>query len=760
MIQYQGRRSFRKKVLCALLFLLAAVPCFASAPVNLCARDIYMRQGFDLSWIQSLPSGDAEWMKFEANPVWKKLRIPDMNLPGKPQHRFFSFAENNPETFTFVTSFPLSSRELAESPLFGLYLAKIGVNWEIYINGTLIRKEVYLAEDGAIGIYRCLGMALIPVDVRLLRQGENVLAYKIIGDPAYRHTGFQRQNGYLFGSFDRLSDRFGRINQAALIFCYFVLGMFAVFMFVGRRADKYIMYYGLLSLVVGTYIFARSPFSYEVFLDSRAVFTLEYVSLFFVIPAIGAMFDHFIASEVSLFTKIVTALCALCAAGVLVSPAMVDSDILRIWQISSVIPIIYYPYMIFRKGVVPDYREISTAVESGNGFVRTARIIFKTMAESYAGILLLGIASIVICSVLDIVDSLFFSKGILLTQYGVFGFTVSVGLVLTAKYNAVHRMLEKLNVELEEKVLTINEAHSRLTLSEEKYRFLVDYSSDYIFILNTDGSFVSASSALLKDTRIRSDNIGKHSFFELLFSDGPEYNIDSTLIHDNFNNMIEGRSKTCFKAKFRSAGILDDPKDFNVFLDYISIDGKDLILGKAVHAGNDTLQEFYLSENQKYRINNYLFSAEQMSRRIADHSGKYLTRDECDTLHVSIREILINAIEHGNLAVSYAEKTEAMDNDSYFEFIRERQKDPLYRARHVNVEFSIDENALTCTITDDGDGFDHRKIMDDQAKSANERLLEHGRGLYIANNFFDEVSFSEKGNQVLLVKHISADRSA
>jgi PAS domain S-box-containing protein len=602
-------------------------------------------------------------------------------------------------------------------------------------------------------------MTIVPIDVRLLHEGENIIAYRIIGDPSLKLTGFYRQKDYMFGSYADLESRYSMRGMGALIFLYFIIGLFAVVIFLfGRRAEKYILYYGLLTLVVAIYIFTRTPFSYAFFKDSRIVMTAEFLSLFLITPMVGLMFDYFIASEVSLFTKIYSAFCILCSVAVLASPVAVNFDILLLWQVSSILPIIYYPRMIIVKGVIPDYRKFDAAVVHEKTSVRRLIIFRNTLFESYSGIIITGIVICTSTFVIDIIDSMTFSKGLTLTRYGLFGFTMSMGFLIAAKYNSLHHSLEKLNVELKEKIVTINEANSRLTLSEEKYRFLVDYSTDFIFILNIDGSFLSANNALLKSMRISSSDLNKHSIFDLLFQD--ENNIDNTLIHNNFIEMVQNKGKTRFKAKFRSPGVLNDPKAFTVFLDYTSMDGRDLILGKAVHAGDDTLQDFFLSERQKYRINNYLFSAEQMSQRIAGHAEKYLSRDNLESFRISLREVLINAIEHGNLGITYQEKTNAMENDRYFEFIKERQCDPRNRSRRVEVEYSIDETKIVCKVTNEGQGFDHRTMMADRASKANDEMLEHGRGLHMADNFFDKITFNAKGNQILLTKFLSPQRES
>jgi anti-sigma regulatory factor (Ser/Thr protein kinase) len=120
-------------------------------------------------------------------------------------------------------------------------------------------------------------------------------------------------------------------------------------------------------------------------------------------------------------------------------------------------------------------------------------------------------------------------------------------------------------------------------------------------------------------------------------------------------------------------------------------------------------------------------------------------------MRIALREILINAIEHGNLGITFEEKTRAIIEDTYFKLIEQRRADPRYGSRKVKIEFIIDGDKAAYKITDQGDGFDVEKHHQRVAQ-ANEELLAHGRGILMTKNAFDKVTYNGKGNQVVLVK--------
>ncbi len=92
-------------------------------------------------------------------------------------------------------------------------------------------------------------------------------------------------------------------------------------------------------------------------------------------------------------------------------------------------------------------------------------------------------------------------------------------------------------------------------------------------------------------------------------------------------------------------------------------------------------------------------------------------------IRITLIEALSNAIEHGN------------KNDI---------------CKYVEVKFHLNREQLRICVRDEGEGFDHQKAGD--LKSANEKLSDRGRGIFMIRKFMDEVKFNEKGNEIHLLK--------
>ena len=124
-------------------------------------------------------------------------------------------------------------------------------------------------------------------------------------------------------------------------------------------------------------------------------------------------------------------------------------------------------------------------------------------------------------------------------------------------------------------------------------------------------------------------------------------------------------------------------------------------------------------------------------------------------IHLGLVEMLTNAIEHGNLEITYDEKTEALEGapKDLPTLIETRSNTSPYKDRHVNLEFHMNKERCEWLITDQGPGFDWKNLPDPNDPA--NLLALHGRGIMLTRLQFDECSYLGSGNQVRLLKRIS-----
>ncbi len=112
-----------------------------------------------------------------------------------------------------------------------------------------------------------------------------------------------------------------------------------------------------------------------------------------------------------------------------------------------------------------------------------------------------------------------------------------------------------------------------------------------------------------------------------------------------------------------------------------------------------------------------------------------------------LHELLINAVEHGNLGIGYAEKTQLVLAGQLFEEIGRRLALPQNLEKWAYLWFEALERELRVRIKDQGEGFDWRGYMEISPERATH---PHGRGIATARMMsFTSVDYLGCGNEVL-----------
>jgi len=111
-------------------------------------------------------------------------------------------------------------------------------------------------------------------------------------------------------------------------------------------------------------------------------------------------------------------------------------------------------------------------------------------------------------------------------------------------------------------------------------------------------------------------------------------------------------------------------------------------------------------------------------------------------------ELLINAVEHGNLGISYEEKSQLDEQGQLDDEIERRLTLPEYASQYVEVTFVRREGCIEITVTDQGKGFDWQSYLSiDESRVFD----SHGRGIAMARMMsFDTLEYRGNGNQVVV----------
>lgn len=133
---------------------------------------------------------------------------------------------------------------------------------------------------------------------------------------------------------------------------------------------------------------------------------------------------------------------------------------------------------------------------------------------------------------------------------------------------------------------------------------------------------------------------------------------------------------------------------------------------------------------QQYRVESELSAIHQVERGILRGLKKLgYTEDDLFNIRLALDEACINAVKHGNL------------------------EDP---AKAILIGVRADPQAVRVEVQDEGGGFDYTSVLDPRDL---DRLEEPGgRGLFLIQQFMDQVHFNEPGNSICMVYRKGQDQ--
>ena len=117
-----------------------------------------------------------------------------------------------------------------------------------------------------------------------------------------------------------------------------------------------------------------------------------------------------------------------------------------------------------------------------------------------------------------------------------------------------------------------------------------------------------------------------------------------------------------------------------------------------------------------------------------------------ESVVIGLHELLLNAVEHGNLGITYSEKTELLRNAGWKEEVERRLGLPQYCKNFATLTFKATQAALTVHIKDAGRGFDWKNYLEFSADRATD---PHGRGIATWRSLsFHSLEYLGLGNEV------------
>lgn len=162
-----------------------------------------------------------------------------------------------------------------------------------------------------------------------------------------------------------------------------------------------------------------------------------------------------------------------------------------------------------------------------------------------------------------------------------------------------------------------------------------------------------------------------------------------------------------------------------------------------ITATNTAKNQESISEDINFK--NFEFRTVEEARKLMPKIAAFFPNPE--KVAYGLGELLINAVEHGNLGISYNEKKELIFNNKLTEEINKRMDLPENKEKFVTVTFERTPTESFVRIKDMGKGFDHQKYMQ---FSPDRALDPNGRGIASSKIMsFSDIEYIGCGNEVI-----------
>jgi DNA-binding response OmpR family regulator len=120
---------------------------------------------------------------------------------------------------------------------------------------------------------------------------------------------------------------------------------------------------------------------------------------------------------------------------------------------------------------------------------------------------------------------------------------------------------------------------------------------------------------------------------------------------------------------------------------------------------------------------------------------------DAESTVIGLTELMVNAVEHGNLGITYDEKSVLLAEGAWMQEVERRLGMPEHRGKRVDVRFVRSDDELRFTICDRGNGFEWTRYLDIDPRRAFDR---HGRGILMARHVsFSSIEYRGTGSEVV-----------
>ena len=128
----------------------------------------------------------------------------------------------------------------------------------------------------------------------------------------------------------------------------------------------------------------------------------------------------------------------------------------------------------------------------------------------------------------------------------------------------------------------------------------------------------------------------------------------------------------------------------------------------------ERIEAMIVSQQFTMEVGNRLDLLPRVADYLVNEASAVLPDDMLLGVRLGLVELLVNAVEHGNLGITFDEKCAALEQgeDALERLRRERLAEPTRTGKRVTIEYSMADGVCEWVVRDEGAGFDWRHFME------------------------------------------------
>lgn len=509
------------------------------------------------------------------------------------------------------------------------------------------------------------------------------------------------------------------ILNSAYIGLFVVMGIISCLFFVFSPSTRYFLFHGLSSLFVSVIVLMRGKILYHFEIDYLLIYYIQCTALYLFVIFMELFVSRYFKKGSNYVVN------HFWLAYLLLVVLILGLDAVNVLGVET-------GYLIFEYTLIPT-------------IIFFSFFLFRMLYLKIERMVAAGILLFFVFGAYDVIADITSIPNVFpLTETGYMVFLVAYFISGVKRIIVSRDRLEENNKEL-------NTMNNELISSNRRNSIIIENSIDLYLCLDSSFRLIAVNSQIRRYLKNYQEGI-THITELIYYENQADLSKSEQLMCAQLQLLVDKGEPVTMKATFRNIWT-SEPEDLSLRFEMISSEKEGEILCCGKRAVEDHLNRYFVYEKQMFEITNHLMLAEDLSYRVTRNMVRYLPQRQVNIIRIALREIIANAIEHGNLGITFEEKTRYGVNPSeYLEFINERKSRQPYSDRKVHVQFSIKRQGACYEIWDEGDGFDYEKALQFDLARMNEESCLHGRGLRIANEIFDRLIFTQGGRKVTAIK--------